>query len=277
METVLGVLAFLAAVAAGVGCWRAGGALAARLGKGAGETAAGAALVATVVPIWFVRRHPASLPLWLVLSPLVYLEFSYFLPTLVLFLGLAGRRVPRPETRRALAFLAGVVSLYAAFHLWLAFDSWSLPQLMAAPPAGPIQPQTTGWSCGADACVNLLKAHGIRSSEREMGELCMTMPYRGTTLPRFVRGLTRKLAAEGSRLRVRAADSLKVSDLDTFPAPCILSIRGGLLVGHAVVLLGRTPEGLYRIADSLGRGLVSTVPREELDALFTGEAVALVP
>lgn len=277
MDTLLGLLAAAAALAAGFGCWRAGAALAGRLGKGAGEAVAGAALVATLLPVWFVRWHPASLPLRLVLSPLVYLEFSYFLPTLALFLGLAGRRVPRPETRRAIAVLTGIVSLYAAFHLWLAFDSWSLPQLMAAPPAGPVQPQTTGWSCGADACVNLLMAHGIRSSEREMGELCMTMPYRGTTLPRFVRGLTRKLGSEGSRLRVRAADSLKVSDLDTFPAPCILSIRGGLLVGHAVVLLGRAPDGLYRIADSLDRGRVSTVSRSELEAVFTGEAVALVP
>lgn len=277
VDVFLGLLACLAALAAGVGCWRLGGLCAKRLRKGAGEAVAASALLLTLLLVWVVRWNGARLPLAVVLSPLMALEFAYFLPTLALFLGLAAGRVPRPETRRALGFLAGVISLYAGFHLYLAADARSLPQLSSSPPPAEVQAQTTGWSCGAASCVTLLKAHGIPSTEREMGELCMTLPYRGTTLPRFVRGLTLKLRGSRSPLRVRAAEGLTVSDLDTFPAPALLGIRGSILVGHAVVLLGRTPAGLYRIGDPLEGGKVVEIPREELEAKFAGDAVALEP
>jgi hypothetical protein len=212
-----------------------------------------------------------------VLSPLLYLEFAYFLPTVAFFLGLAGNRVPRPESRRAVAWLSTVVALYAAFHVGLALDARELPQLSDLPPAGEVQAQTTNWSCGAASCVTLLRAHGIASTEREMGELCGTLPMRGTTLPRFVRGLSLKLRKDGIAQRVLARDRLTVADLDTFPRPCLLGIRGTFLVGHAVVLLDRTPEGLYRIGDPLGGGRVNLVSRDELGPILDGDAITLVP
>jgi hypothetical protein len=277
VDTLLGLLAGLAACAAGFGSWRLGGLLGRRLGKGAGETVAAASLLLTLLLVWFFRWSGARYSPALALSPLVYLEFAYFLPTLALFLGLAAKRVPRPETGRALGFLAGVIALYAGFHLYLAADARSLPQLSSSPPPAEVQAQTTGWSCGAASCVTLLQAHGIPSTEREMGELCMTLPYRGTTLPRFVRGLTLKLRRSGSPLRVRAADDLEVADLETFPLPALLGIRGSILVGHAVVLLGRTPSGRWRVGDPLEGGKVVEVTREELAARFAGEAIALEP
>jgi hypothetical protein len=210
-----------------------------------------------------------------VLSPLIYLEFAYFLPTLALFLGVAAARVPRPETRRALGVLTGVVAGYAGIHLCLTVDARTLPMLLAAPPAGPVQAQSTGWSCGAASCVTLLRAHGIVATEREMGELCLTLPHRGTTLPRFVRGLTLKLRKEGSPLRVVARDDLGVADLDTLPVPALLGIRGSILVGHAVVLLGRDPDGLYRVADPLEGGKIHRVGREDLGRRLAGDAVTL--
>jgi len=277
VEVVYGSLAALACLAAAAGFWRLGGILGRRLGKGQGEAVSAAALAVTLALIGVVRWNSSRLPLWMVLSPLLYLEFAYFLPTLLLFLGLAATRVPRPETVRALRWLSGIVALYSALHLWLAFDAWSLPGLSSHPPPGPVQAQTTGWSCGAASCVNLLTAHGIRSTEREMAELCLTLPYRGTTTPRFVRGLILKLRKEGSPLRVRAMEGLKVADLDGFPMPCLLGIRGSLLVGHAVVLLAKTSEGRYRVADPLGGGKLVEIPPTELASVFTGDAVAIVP
>jgi len=158
-------------------------------------------------------------------------------------------------------------------------DARALPSLSTAPAGGPVQAQSTHWSCGAASAVNLLAAHGIASTEREMGELCLTMPYRGTTTPRFVRGLTRKLEAEGSALRVRAADRLSMDDLDRFPRPCIVGVRGSILVGHAVVILAGPEGGRYRVANPLpvGAGSIQVVPREELAAMFSGEAIGLVP
>jgi hypothetical protein len=125
--------------------------------------------------------------------------------------------------------------------------------------------------------VNLLAVHGIRSTEREMGELCLTMPYRGTTTPRFVRGLTRKLEAAGSALRVRAEDRLSMDEFDRFPRPCLVGVRGSLLVGHAVVVLDGPADGMYRVANPLPArvGSIQIVPREELASMFTGEAIAL--
>ena len=92
-----------------------------------------------------------------------------------------------------------------------------------------------------------------------------------------MRGLTRKLEAEGSRLRVRAEDRLSMEELDRFPRPCLVGVRGSLLVGHAVVLLDGPADGRYRIANPLPArvGSIQSIPREEFAAGFTGEAIAL--
>ena len=275
MEILLGILAAAAALGAAWGLWRLGARIAARLGKKAGEAVAGALVLVTAGLVLLVNFNPARIPVWVVVSPLVYLEFAYFLPTGVLFFGLASRRVPDPRSARAVAWLSGAMALYAALHLFLAFDAWSLPQLRAYPPGGPICQQSTSWSCGPCSCVTLLKMHGIVSTEREMGELCMCYPKRGTTIPRFVRGLTLKLRAEGSRLRVRAEDNLKVSALATFPTPCLLGIRFTLFVDHAVVLTGRDEAGFFLLADPL-TGRVERESAADMDSRFTGEAIALV-
>jgi hypothetical protein len=274
VDVLLGILAALAVLAASVGFWKAGGRLAQHLSKRGGEAVAGACLLLTGGLVFLVNRHPSRIPVAILVSPLIYLEFAYFLPTGLVFFGLAARRVPRPESGRALRWLGGAVAGWSALHMFLAFDAGSLPQLQPFPPRGPVAQQTTGWSCGAAACVTLLKAHGIVSTEREMGELCMALPKRGTTMPRFIRGLTLRLRKEGSPLRVRPADHLEVSDLDTFPVPCILGIKYTLFVDHAMVLVARPKEGAYRLADPL-TGTVECMGRGDLERRFTGEAIAL--
>jgi hypothetical protein len=274
MDVLSGVLAAAAYGATAWGCWRLGARLGERLGKRAGEGVAGAAAAATLGMVLLVNWFPSSLPAGLADSPAIHLEFSYFPPTALLLFGLGARRVPRRESARALAVLAAVLGLYGGAHLFLSLGARSLPSLSASPPPGPVALQTTGWSCGAASCVTLLRARGIASTEREMGELCLTMPFRGTTTLRFVRGLTRKLREAGSPLRVAAADRLSVSDLDTFPLPCILGIRWTLFTDHAVVLMGRDGEGRWRVADPLV-GRVEPWPEADLAARFTGEAIGL--
>ena len=276
MTVLLGLLAALAVLGAALGFHLLGARCAGRMGKAPGEALAAGSLAATLVLVALARWHPARYSEAVALSPLVYLEFCYFTPTVALFLGLAGKRVPRPETGRAVAALSAVVALYAGLHVFLTGLATEQTGLSASPPPAAVQAQTTNWSCGAASCVTLLKAHGIASTEREMGELCLALPYRGTTLPRFVRGLTLKLRKEGSPLRVVARDRVTVSELDTLPLPCLLGIKGGLLVGHAVVLLDRTKDGAYRVGDPLGGGRVNLVTRDELAGMLGGDAVALV-
>lgn len=276
MDTLLGFLGALATAAAGLGCWHLGDRAARRLGKGAGEGLAALALLATAALVLLVNRAPASIPLEVLLSPAIYLEFAYFLPTALLFFGIAGRRVPTPGTRPLLGFLCLVLGLYAAAHVFLAFEARDLPSLSSAPPAGGAARQTTAWSCGAASAVTLLAAHSVPSTEREMGELCLTYPGRGTTMPRFRRGLSLKVAREGAPLRVRAADHLSMEELEAFPRPCLIGIEFTLFVDHAVVLLGRAADGNWLVADPL-HGAVRPMPPDELRRRFTGEAIALVP
>ena len=276
MDVLLGLLGAAAVLGAASGCWMLGARTARRLGKMAGEAAAAAALLATVALVILVNHNPARIPVAVLLSPLLYFEFAYFVPTVAFFFGLAAVRVPDLRSAKAVAVLTGVVALYGALHAFLAFDARTLPQLRAWPPGGPVCTQSTPWSCGPAACVTLLGAHGIPATEREMGELCLCYPKRGTTVPRFIRGLTLKLAKEGSRLRVRAEDHLEVSDLDTFPVPALLGIKFTLFVDHAVVLMGRDGAGNYLLADPLNGKVVPEDP-ESFARRFTGEAIALVP
>jgi len=214
VDILPGLLAAALVAAAAFGCWRLGILLAGRLSKGGGEAAAGLALLLTGALVVLVNHAPAQLPLALLLSPAIYFEFSYFLPTAALFFGIASKRVPDGGTGRSLGTLVGVLAGYSAIHAFLAFDARHLPELSSKPPPAGIQRQTTPWSCGPSACVTLLGGHGIPSTEREMGEYCLCYPRRGTSMPRFLRGLTLKLRDIRSPLRVRAADHLSLRELE---------------------------------------------------------------
>ncbi|MCK6481219.1 MAG: hypothetical protein HUU06_14025 [Planctomycetaceae bacterium] len=274
MDILLGLLAALLAAAAALGCWRLGILLAARLSRAGGEAAAGVALLLTGGLVALVNHAPSSLPRRLLLSPAIYFEFCYFLPTAAFFFGLASRRVPDPRTGRALGVLVAVLAGYSAVHAFLAFDARSHPGLSAVPPPSGIQRQTTGWSCGPASCVTLLAAHGIRSTEREMGEYTLCYRRRGTTMPRFLRGLALKLRDAGSRLRVRAADHLSLRELEAFPKPCLVGLRLTFMVDHAVVVMGVGKDGTWRVADPI-RGTVGPMSLVEMRERFTGEAIAL--
>ena len=275
MHAILGILAAALYAGAALACWRLGARLGAKLGKRAGEAVAAAAVLATVASVLLVNWFPTRLPAALVASPAIHLEFSYFPPPVLVLFGIASVRAPRKKDVPALRALGVVVGLYGAGHVCLSLGAAHHPDLMASPPPSEVCRQSQGWSCGAAASVTLLRLHGIASTEREMGELCLTMPFRGTTMPRFVRGFTRKLRQEGSPLRVRAEDRLKVSDLDTFPVPCLLAISFSPLVDHAVVLTGRDAAGNWLLADPLD-GVVKPEPPDSFARRFTGEAVALV-
>jgi len=277
MERMLAAATATAYGGAAFGCWRLGARLADRLGKRAGEAVAAAAVAVVVASVTLMNWFPSSIPAGWTLTPAIHLEFAYFPPAGVLMFGIGSRRIPRPETARALRWISAVLGLYGAAHLFLSMEASSLPGLSTEPAAGAVQSQSTHWSCGAASAVNLLAVHGVRSTEREMGELCLTMPYRGTTTPRFVRGLTRKLEAERSALRVRAEDRLSMDEFDRFPRPCLVGVRGSLLVGHAVVVLAGPADGKYRVANPLPVkvGSIEVIRREEFASMFTGEAIAL--
>jgi len=169
-----------------------------------------------------------------------------------------------------------VITVYAAIHVAAAFEARHHPSLAADPLTRRVCKQSTGWSCAAAAAATVVHALGMETSEREMAELCLTYPYRGTSTPRIARGLALKARAAGRPLEARVEDHLSVDDLARFPVPCVIAIKYAFLRDHAVALLEVREDGTFVVGDPLP-GSLSTWSRERMELAFRGEAVALVP
>jgi hypothetical protein len=277
-EALVAIVSGLAAAAVAVLCWRAGRAAGRRMRRGRAEALAAACLLATggLVVLW--GWYPDLLrPL--AHSPVVHFEFTNYLPTAAAFFGIAFELVPRPETRRALAGFTFVFGAVGAYHAVLAADAATHPHLSPAPaPAGRhgIFVQTSGWSCGAAAAATLVHFHGIRSSEREMAELCRTYAGRGTSWLRFVRGIEERLRRSRSPLRLEARARVSADAMAAGPFPFLAAVKHGPLFNHAVVVTGRGAEGTWLVGDPITGG-VEPYSDEEFRRRFLGEAFWLAP
>lgn len=274
---------FLLAVLAG-GCFvyvahllaEWGAATAKRLEKRAAEIVAGVLLLLTVTTVLVINWFPLLVPAAVWASPLCYLEQAAYAVPAAAFFGLAGARLADARQRHSVRLMGWIVAVTGALHLLLAVDARQHRGLVDVPFDGPVCRQSTDWSCGPAACATMLKARGVRATEREMGELCLTYWKRGTTLPRFVRGLTLKVERDGLPWEVMARRGMTVEDLDRFPMPCVVSVRWSLLVDHAVCVYGRDEEGRWRIGE-VTAGVIQTWQPEEFRAKFKGEAITVIP
>ncbi|OYP37053.1 hypothetical protein [Rhodopirellula sp. MGV] len=156
--------------------------------------------------------------------------------------------------------------------------------------------QSDGASCGPAAAATLLRHHSMldrakrqlgwegRSSEAMMANLCLTSSQ-GTSSLGLVRGL--RLAIDGSRYNVSVASDNPTTwnASGQLPNLAVVCFRGGerndpvrRLLGtdgeaHAVMVLGRTPQGLWKIGDpAVGWRLYTD---EYFRRIFTGEAIYL--
>jgi len=192
-----------------------------------------------------------------------------------------GWRLPKtPTWRRAfLAIALGLTSLAAIL--------WPLLSIFLRPPPeghdnwkGPVAMQSSWATCSPAAAATLLNAEGIRISEREMIPLCLT-DYDGTSTLGLYRGV--KLIANRNDHRVEIIDRSLESLLRDDDWPVLIAVRLPFGVddrrfadewgwipgmGHAVVALGRTPDGGFIIGDpSIGQELWS---ESQLETLWQG-------
>jgi len=146
--------------------------------------------------------------------------------------------------------------------------------------------QTTNATCGAAAAATLLHTIGIRTTEREMVDLCFST-WRGTSLHNLLRGIAVKLEGTEWRVRVKRLTPEQLADLE---AAAILEVglpgeelpedlryvtEWGWIPGvmHTAVLFRVREDGLLDIGDpSTGRELWR---REALDVLWHGVAITL--
>ncbi len=143
-------------------------------------------------------------------------------------------------------------------------------------------------SCGAAAAATLLRLNGVKSTEQEMADVCLTsahgtMPlglYRGLSLVASRHGRSANVAANdpGQWLRMRQLPVAAMiqfppdfaTDLESGPLKRLLGPRGE---GHAIVIIGKTDAGRWIIGDpAVGRICWTD---KELRDRFTGEAIYL--
>ena len=91
--------------------------------------------------------------------------------------------------------------------------------------------QSTGWSCGAAALAWAMRLRGIPASERQMAELALTAPLRGTKM----RGMLR--AAHRMGVQAEARRGATWEQLVAAPKPALAGWKLSLTVGHVVVVI----------------------------------------
>ena len=147
--------------------------------------------------------------------------------------------------------------------------------------------QTTDYTCSAASAATLLNAHGIRASEQEMADLCLTR--HGTSWQGLYRGLKLKTAGTKWDVQVVACSRQELRNLS---GPMIISVglessapgdsdftrEFGWIPGvnHSVVLLGFTCYGCATIADPTQELSREQWDDEMLKVLWRGYGIRLV-
>ncbi len=193
-------------------------------------------------------------------------------------------RLPRtPRWRRTILSLA-LAGASLAFILWPILSIALRP-----PPAGqnkwegPVAMQTSWATCSPAAAATLLTAAGVPTSEREMIPLCLT-DYDGTPTLGLYRGI--KLVAARNERQVEIVDSRldRLIAADDWPVLAAVRLPRGVDdprfeqewgwipgMGHSVVLLRRTDEGDFLVADpAIGLELWS---ESKLQTLWQGSGL----
>jgi hypothetical protein len=149
--------------------------------------------------------------------------------------------------------------------------------------------QTTDLTCTAACAATLLNAHGIRATEQEMAELCLTRE--GTQWQGLYRGLKLKTARTPWDVEVVLGGLDHLRALDHGPAILAAGVPRGAAVAriyterygwtpgewHSVLFFGFRHQGLVAMGDptpDIGR---ENWTEEDLRVLWRGRGMRLIP
>lgn len=213
---------------------------------------------------------------------------NWMVPTVALLGGLAWRRIPGRNLRKGI--LIGTMMCVAGYSL--------VHPLRGQVPhcdnkwRNEVCLQSTNASCSPASAATLLRWYKIPATEQEMAELCLTRTE-GTYWQGLYRGL--KIKTKGTEWDVEVftnRDSVDLQDMvhegpviltvgipkDSYVNPVFEADWGWVPgVSHSVVLFEFLPEQLVRIGDpSVDDGLEKWT-RADLDVLWHGHGIRLVP
>jgi MFS family permease len=181
--------------------------------------------------------------------------------TAALAAGWAARLPRTPAWRRTIMSLA----LAGAA---LAFILWPILSIALRPPPegqnkweGPVAMQSSWATCSPAAAATLLTAAGIPTSERDMIPLCLT-DYDGTPTLGLYRGIKVVAARNNRQVEIVDAGLDRLIVADDWPVLAAVRLPRGVDdprfeqewgwipgMGHSVVILRRTDEGEFLVAD----------------------------
>lgn len=127
--------------------------------------------------------------------------------------------------------------------------------------------QSASYSCGAAAATSFVYYYGVRATEKEMAELCLTRAggpgLIGTSDAGVVRGLRRKLAG---RYDIHIARTV----YDDLPTPALVPLELWPGLGHCVMVWRVDPELVHLVDPRCGR---MTLSRHVFERMWTGSAI----
>jgi len=259
IATVIGIALLLAA-------WRAGPWMAERDRRL--WTAAAACLL--VIGAWFVTYQLTALSLRLIpWDDAIFFDRLPLYAAIVLLLSVCVRRLERRLMRVGVTTIVAVFALYAVAEIAAPIPLPLFADQLSAETGGPAEvTQSTGWSCGAAALAWAARLHGIPASERQMAELAVTAPLRGTS----TRGMLRAMHRVG--LDARAVKPASWEDLAAAPKPALIGWELSTTVAHsALVLSFDGPAAVVEVGDPLSG--VMRYSREEFEARWMHDLIVV--
>lgn len=228
-------------------------------------TALSAVFLSMIVLKAVVGHIPAAEPTLFPWDWYPYVEPWWYLVPAMFLLGAGLHLVWRSRWKRdALLVGAGLLLARTGAAAWVTTRPH---ELQGSVTDSAVCLQTSGYSCGAAAASSFCYYYGLRTTEQEMAELCVTRAggagLAGTSDAGLMRGLRRKL---GDRYDIRIARTA-YGDVPT-PALVCLEVWPG--VGHAVMLWRVDPELVHILDPRCGR---TTLSRSAFERMWTGSAI----
>jgi predicted double-glycine peptidase len=188
----------------------------------------------------------------------------YLLPAM--FLAGAGLQMLWRSTWKRPLMMAGAVLLFARTGA-AGLATSRTPHLEGTVNDAGVCLQSASYSCGAAAATSFVYYYGVRATEKEMAELCLTRAggpgLIGTTDAGLMRGLRRKL---GGRYDIHIARTV----YDDLPTPALVPLELYPGLGHCVLVWRVDPELVHLVDPRCGR---MTLSRSTFERMWTGSAI----
>lgn len=227
---------------------------------------AGSALLLSLILLKAVVGHiPAAEAALFPWDWYPYVEPTWYLLPAMFLAGAGLRLLWRSAWKRHL-LLAGTALLFARTGAggWVTSRP---PQLEGTVNDAGVCLQSSSFSCGAAAATSFVYYYGVRATEKEMAELCLTREggpgLIGTTDAGLMRGLRKKLAGRYDVFIARTV-------YDDLPTPALVPLELWPGVGHCVLVWRVDPELVHLVDPRCGR---MTLSRKAFEAMWTGSAI----